>query len=411
LYAALALLLSPAILRAPVAPNPEVETPVIPVARISAAFTVESLRILRSSSAFGLILLAPVIYGALYPQPYLGQLVRKVPVAVVDNDGTALSRDIVQTLDADQSLSVTERPTTLDGAQRLLAGRRVFGVLEIPAHAERDLLKGDIVHLPAYVDSTYLILYSRVLGGFTEGIGDVNARELSGGARAGGSLAFHALAGLEPVSVLSQPLFNPTGGYASYVVPAAFLLILQQTLLMAAATLGAGTAWRSSVASRARYAISVVIGRALAHSAFATPGFVLFLYVLPRFYGLTTMASPLTLALLAAPYALAISFLGQCVGALIVRREAAVLLMIAISLPLFFLVGVAWPREVIPRLLGRAAELFPSSAGIDALLRANQMGASLADLHSQLSMLWMLVAIYGALAALLMAREASRRPA
>jgi ABC-2 type transport system permease protein len=66
---------------------------------------------------------------------------------------------------------------------------------------------------------------------------------------------------------------------------------------------------------------------------------------------------------------------------------------------------------VIPRLLSRAAELFPSSAGIDGLLRANQMGASLADVHNQLSTLWMLVAIYGAIAIVLVARQVSRRPA
>jgi ABC-2 type transport system permease protein len=114
--------------------------------------------------------------------------------------------------------------------------------------------------------------------------------------------------------------------------------------------------------------------------------------------------------LLAVPYALAISFLGQCLGAFIIRREAAVLLLIGVSLPLFFLVGVAWPREVIPRLLGTAAYLFPSSAGIDGLLRANQMGASLADVRDQLSTLWMLVALYGAIAVLLIAFGASRRP-
>jgi ABC-2 type transport system permease protein len=88
-----------------------------------------------------------------------------------------------------------------------------------------------------------------------------------------------------------------------------------------------------------------------------------------------------------------------------------VLVLIGISLPLFFLVGVAWPREVIPRLLSRVAELFPSSAGIDGLLRANQMGASLADVHSQLSTLWMLVAIYGVIAVVLVSLQASRRPA
>jgi ABC-2 type transport system permease protein len=155
----------------------------------------------------------------------------------------------------------------------------------------------------------------------------------------------------------------------------------------------------------------LVLGRALAHVAFSAPGFVLFLYILPRFYGLSAMASPLTLALLAAPYALAVSLLGQCLGVLLLRREAAVILMIGVSLPLFFLVGVAWPQDVIPRLLRGAAELIPSSAGIDGLLRANQMGASLADLHRQLSTLWLLVALYGVVATMLIAIQASRRTA
>jgi ABC-2 type transport system permease protein len=411
LFSLLALLRLKAVLRAPLDEKPEPGSPPIRSSGVAATFLVESQRILRSRGAFGLIVLAPLIYGVLYPQPYLGQLVRQIPIAVVDGDGTELSDEIVQTLNADQSLAVVERPATLVDAQRSLAARRVFGILEIPPHAERDLLKGDDVHLPAYVDSTYLILYSRVLGGITEAVGDVELRVLAGSARADGSLAFHALASAQAVSVLSQPLFNPTGGYASYVVPAAFLLILQQTLLMAVTTLGAESPWRTAVARGARHAIPVALGRSLAHLAFSAPGFVLYLFVLPRFYGFSAMAPPLTLALLAAPYMLAISFLGQCLGALIIRREAAVLLLIGISLPLFFLVGIAWPRDVIPHLLARAADFIPSSAGIDGLLRANQMGASLADLHSQLSTLWLLVAVYGVAATLLMVRDASRRSA
>ena len=88
------------------------------------------------------------------------------------------------------------------------------------------------------------------------------------------------------------------------------------------------------------------------------------------------------------------SFLGQALGALVVRREAAVLLLIGVSLPLFFLVGVAWPQEAIPRGLRAAADLMPSSAGIEALLRANQMSASLADVGGQATILWELAAAY-----------------
>src|SRR6202022_1897676 len=49
--------------------------------------------------AFSVLFLAPLVYGIYYPQPYLNQILRKLPIAVVDNDLSDLSRQIVETLD------------------------------------------------------------------------------------------------------------------------------------------------------------------------------------------------------------------------------------------------------------------------------------------------------------------------
>ena len=58
------------------------------------------------------------------------------------------------------------------------------------------------------------------------------------GARTEGAGVQAASRLLQPVELVQVPLFNPTASYASYVVPAAFVLILHQTLLMGAAMLG-----------------------------------------------------------------------------------------------------------------------------------------------------------------------------
>src|SRR6185369_10304002 len=152
---------------------------------------------------------------------------------------------------------------------------------------------------------------------------------LSGEVRPDGSLYRAALARTQPVDVLSQPLFNPTGGYASYVVPAAFLLILQQTLFMGVATLGA--------TRRRTTTILAVLGKGLAHLLLALPGAALFLVVLPRVYGFSATAHIGDLLTFLVPFILSVSFLGQFVSAWFTRRETAVLLFIAVSLPLFFL--------------------------------------------------------------------------
>ena len=75
--------------------------------------------------------------------------------------------------------------------------------------------------------------------GIAEGAGDTNVADVSRGLRTDGAQARLALTALSPAELLMEPLYNPTGGYASYVVPAALVLIIQQTLLIGVATLTA----------------------------------------------------------------------------------------------------------------------------------------------------------------------------
>jgi ABC-2 type transport system permease protein len=398
-YFGLAWLRLRAIARRPVPAAEPAPPPDGSVRGVAGFFAAEYGRVLRDRGAFGLIVLGPVLYGILYPQAYLGQLIRGVPIAVVDDDDTALSRQLIQALNADEATAVAARPVTLAEAQAALMRREVFGILEIPAGTERDVLKGDRARLPAYVDSAYFLLYNRALQGISEAVGTVSAELAAGSARPDGSLYRAALARNSPVEILNQPLFNPTGGYASYIVPAAFVLILQQTLLMGSATLG-GVAFEQGGrgARRRRGAVAAVIGQGLAHLLLALPGCALYLVVLPRIYGFSYSGRVLDLMVVVIPFILAVSFLGQLLGMAFRRRETAVLLLVAISLPVFFLVGVAWPPEAIPRFLRIASVALPSTSGIDALVRVNQMGASFMDVFRDWTRLWALVGVYAVLA-------------
>jgi ABC-2 type transport system permease protein len=361
----------------------------------------EVQRILGDRGVMGLIVLAPLIYGALYPQPYLGQVLRGIPIAVVDQDQTELSRDLVQTLNADEATSVAVRADTLADAQAALDRHDVYAILAIPKDTERQVLRGEQARIAAYVDAAYFLLYSRSLQGISEAASTVSNDIATRGARSEGSLVYAAMTrGASPIDFLSQPLFNPTGGYASYVVPAAFILILQQTLLLGIASLGgAAYALGGAVNRRLRSGLRAVFGQGLAHLCFAVPGLALYLIVLPRVYGFSTLGRLEDLILLAVPFVLSVSFLAQFVSAWFRRRETAILLLIAISLPLFFQVGVSWPVEALPDFLRATSRAFPSTSAIDGLVRINQMGASILDVKRDWTTLWILTIVYGLLAA------------
>jgi ABC-2 type transport system permease protein len=368
---------------------------------VGTAMMAEFRRVLADRTSFGLIVLAPVIYGLLYPQPYLGQLLRSIPIAVVDQDQTELSRDLVQTLNAHEAVTVAFRANSLADAHAALARGEVFAILGIPEGTEREVLKGNKGRLPAYVDSAYFLLYNRTLQAISEASGAVNADIAAHGARSDGSLANAALINTAPVELLTEPLFNPTGGYASYVVPAAFILILQQVLFMGSATLGGAAVEQGGRESQRRHGGALaLVGQALAHLCLAMPGLALYLIILPRVYGFSTLGRVVDLFLMAVPFVLSVSFLAQFVGSWFKRRESAVLLFIASSLPLFFMVGVSWPVEAIPEVLRSASRVFPSTSAIDGLVRINQMGATLHDVSHDWMTLWALTGIYAVLAVL-----------
>jgi hypothetical protein len=71
-----------------------------PNSGVARAFVGEWRRVLADRGVFSMLIIAPVFYGVVYPQPYLGQLVRKIPIAVVDDDRSALSRRLMQTIEA-----------------------------------------------------------------------------------------------------------------------------------------------------------------------------------------------------------------------------------------------------------------------------------------------------------------------
>jgi ABC-2 type transport system permease protein len=228
------------------------------------------------------------------------------------------------------------------------------------------------------------------------------ADALSRGARAEGAIAHTAALAQNPVRLIMVPLFNPTASYSAYVVPAAFVLILHQTLLMGSAMLGGVAFEQGGVrARRSRASGTAILGQGLAHWTIYVPAMLLYFVVMPRVYGFSTLGSLWQLATLSFPFILATSFLGQALGLVFRHRETAVLVVLASSLPQFFLVGVSWPAEAIPSFLQSARELLPSVSAIDGFVRIGQMGASLLEVRPRWETLWALAMGYFALAVVL----------
>ena len=118
-------------------------------------------------------------------------------------------------------------------------------------------------------------------------------------------------------------------------------------------------------------------------------GFVFWIQDYPR-------AGDLIGVILLAPlFSAAVSALGLCLGGLFDRHERVLQVLVGTSAPLFFLGGTAWPHFMMPQPLVWLANLFPSTAGVQAFVKMNSTGASLSDVAPEATVLVVLVVIYG----------------
>ncbi|MDZ7866477.1 ABC transporter permease [Acidovorax sp.] len=334
----------------------------------------------RDKGVLLLLVAAPVLYGFFYPWFYADEVLTRVPVAVVDMDRSSLSRQITRFAEADPRIEVRLVTASEREAQEALWRGEVEGYALIPAHLKRSVVRGEEALVRVEGNGAYALLNKAVQYGFAEAVGTVSAGIEIRKLQAAGQSAQQAAASRNPVQLQMVALFNPTEGYGSFVVPAVALLILQQTLLMGAALL-TGT-WVEAGQHRAR--TRTWLGRLLALctlgwiSGLFYFGWIFLLHDYPR------GGNPLGALALLACYVPAIAALGALIGLWVGNRERALQVLLFTTLPIAFVAGFSWPVEALPEPLQWLRWLLPSTAGVQASLRLNQLGAPLAAALPQL---------------------------
>lgn len=372
----------------------------------AAAFAAELRTVRRDRGALLVLVGAVLLYAAFYPLPYLPEVLKEVPVAVVDADHSALSRRLVRMVDAHELVAVRFEVPTLAEAEALVRSGRAGGILAIPDGLERDVRRGERATVGAFADAAYFLVYRQALTGLAEAVGTLSAGIEIRRLHAAGLSEAQARAAREPVPLLLRPLFNPAEGYASYIVPSVLVLILQQTLLIGIGLL-AGTARERGEGGTTASPLATTLGRATFYLALYALHALLYFGVVVRVFGFPHHGRPGALAAFALPFLLAVIFLALAASHLFGRRETAIQALLFTSLPAVFLAGFSWPPEAIPTWLRLGSYLLPSTAGIAGFLRLDQMGSSLAEVRTEWLVLWGLTATYFSLAWF----AAARRPA
>lgn len=372
-------------------------------------FRREFYTVFRDHAVMTFFIFLTLGYPIIYTYIYSDEVVREVAVAVIDHAQTPLSREFLRMWDATPGAKIVAQCNDLEEARILMNKKEVYGILEVPADFSKEINRGEQAHVALFCNMGALLNYKALAQASSDVSLEMGKKIQVDGLDYASRIRQEITA--SPVKVSEVKLFNPQGGFASFIMPAVLILVIQQSLLLGVGTI-AGTQrdrnrGHGMVPSNRHYrrAWQIVLGKACLYlPVYLVMGFWV-LFIVPRIFSLTQIASKVELMLFLFPFLLACIFFSIAGSFLSKEREQPFLLFVFTSVPLMFISGISWPREGIADYWIAFSGIFPSTHGIDGFVKLNNLGATLRDVLPEYVSLWILAGVYFVLACLLYRRE------
>ena len=355
--------------------------------------------ILEDKSILLTCLLAPIFYAFFVGSIYEDKEVSDIPLAVVDNDHSALSRKIIQLVDAHEKIKVQGSHSNPEEALFLFKGLEVQGILFIPKDFEKKTmnLEGSTVEL--ILNNTKFLTSNDI----NKGVQQVMLT-VAGGVRMNYLIANKvpvesAIQQAQPVMPIVKSVFNATNNYGDYLLPILLVLIIQQTLIIGfgQSVLHEFTHHKTLSDKKMNFYefMKVMAAKSVYYVILYAALFFLFYKVIFPYYHLDFKGSDLLHFGLSLIFILSVMIYTIFLGSFFKTTIGWTEIMAFSTYPLFLVSGYSWPLEAMPKSLQILANLLPSTPYFNVFNRLSMQGASFFDIKYEIAhMLFLLLLGY-----------------
>ena len=364
----------------------------------------EAKYIFRDKAVFFSFVIVAIAVSFIYTYLYSEETLQELPIGVVDEDNTAQSRQLLRMIDATSQTAIYSSYLNLTEAEKAFQQEKIRGIVTIPNGFSRDLQRGEQPTISVYADASYMLYYKQVLTATKVSATYLNAGVEVKRTSAQGKLPTQAHDEAMPVSAQVVSLYNPSLGYATFLIPIVLVIIFQTTILTAVGMLGGtmreGNKLKKIYPNSDSFwgALPIVMGKATTYLAFSMVILLIILGIIMPLFGIPVRSTILSTMVFMIPFILSIVFMGLCLLNFLRRREDAIMLIMYTSLPAVMLTGFSWPTVAMSEWLNVFSYIVPTTLGSKGFISITQMGAHLTTIMPYWMGMWALCLVYLVLA-------------
>ena len=343
-------------------------------------------------------LFLPLAYPVIYSLIYNPELVRDVKVIAVDDDRSALSRQLVRNLDATQEAWVTGYAADMAEARRAMDAGDCYAILQIPSGFGKRIGNGEQGEAVLYCEMSLLLRYRALLVASTNVAQEMGSKIMEEKINLIAPLAETVVSGdLMPIKNITMG--NIEGGFDSFIMPGVLILILHQCIILASGMAGGAKRERPTLIGYNSYneepsVLMTMLGQMLCYITILMVPIIYLVHYVPLIFSFPMAGNLFEILMFLVPMVIACVGLGWCFQGIVWERESVFVLWVVTSVVFLFLSGLTWPRYAMPGIWKALSDCIPATWGMEGYIRMNANGASLSQVSHDYICLWILAGTY-----------------
>lgn len=346
------------------------------LSRFSAIIRKEFIHVFRDKASFGLVIIMPIMFSLIFGYAVTTDI-EDIDIAVLDNDKTFESREIVEKFNASGYFITNYYVSSIREVENLIDSGIVKGALIIPSGFSKDIRKGIEGDYQLILDGTDPTVARTALQSGNLVASNYTIKQINKNARI-------------PNGINTRVWYNPNMKSAMFIIPALIGLIMQNiTMILTAFTLvrerEKGTIEQLIVSPIKPY--ELIFGKMIPYIIIGCFDFLLALFFGTWYFNVNIVGNLGLLIVLGFGFVVVALSLGMLVSTIAKTQLEAMQLVIVVLLPSVILSGFMFPIEAMPKIIQLISKAIPLTYFIRILRGIILKGIDISFLWYEVNML------------------------
>lgn len=309
------------------------------------SFSQEWDNLIRNKMNLVMLFILPIVIVLLVGATLSQGVIRDIPMAVIDYDNSAFSRQLIDSFDQNETFSVIGYPTSEDEMESLIRNSKARVGMVIPRDFYNDVSQLKSPRVEMFYDGSHMSMTSTSKAKAMEILLTYKAgatiKQLSGRLGLSYDEAFNIT---QAFQFGSRRLYNATQNFEYFLAPILMAGAIQTAIALVSAVAFSHDMYDEERRSRLGYAT----GKILFYGACGTVSYLICILIQIKGFGIPFRGSLVDAIVLSAGLSLAVSAFSVMISSLMKTRIIAMVAAAVVFIPNSIMAGTTWPLISMP---------------------------------------------------------------